>query len=176
MTDYKPESEPQFILDDDIPASVRGYAAGLEAAIRERPTEYLVLLAGLGSRAVAGHQEGDTPMEGDQVAMINRFFSENGDLYIGFDPDSESSLKAHNHYLALMADRRRNSSSADEREEVRQSIRFFRLEHFIGRVIAWQETAPDAAGPQGQAAEADDESVIPYPTKAADDDGLRTAS
>lgn len=181
MTEHIPSMEPTLVIYSDAPEEIRERALALDQAVKEKPTQYLLLLANLGSTAVSSMTEGEAPVEGDQLAIVKQFFSERLDLHTEFDSETENSLEVNNRYIQLQGERKHATEigSKAQEEQIRTRLRYFRLEHYISRILTWQELNKQKTGESKpfdpKALETETADVAPYPRSGSEQEDLRTA-
>ena len=182
MVEHLPSSEPLFKIDAAVSAEERERIISLEKSIKERPLQFQVLFSKMGDIAIGAAPPEDVEVEGDDITRVRWYFDKREDGYVEFDDATEQSLTSSRRFAELKQERaqvERGSSEADK-ERARDKFRIFRLQHFAGRAVAWQELQANqqetGAQDEDPKAEAPDNTLgLPYPAKPEQDENLLTA-
>jgi hypothetical protein len=147
--------QPHFIVDDSADESVRDRLHVLERRINEKPEIFQQELASLGELATAGTIEYDN-IDERQVSLtrsakeiIAEFFTQRLDLDVSFDDSTEAALLADDKHAVLLDEVKskhserlqlgKTTSTTRANEQAipaREKLRRYRLEFYIGRVLA----------------------------------------
>jgi hypothetical protein len=149
--------QPHFIVDTTADESVRDRLHVLERRINEKPALFQSELKGLGELAIAGTinysdtDERQVTLTRSAKEMISEFFTQRLDLEVSFDETTESALladKKHSELLDDVTSKRAeliktgimssNNRPNEKAIPAREKLRRYRLEFYIGRVLASQ--------------------------------------